>query len=127
MVYFSLLIAFSLYFAHCTDAWQYTDKKDKDKVKGKDVFGVKDFDLDLKSRNTLKFHLKAEPYIDIIAGEGDRIPRLSIKIFEVDSKKKIYKGKKSLCDHVQQSCPLLHNKVVDINLKSRQHSDILSL
>lgn len=78
-----------------------------------------EFHLDLKSSDTLKLHLKAEPFIDIIAGEGNRIPRLSIKIFEVKSKKKVYKQKKSLCDHVQQSCPLEHNDVVDINVKGK--------
>jgi hypothetical protein len=92
-----------------SQAWQYTTDKT-------DIFGMKDLDLDLESLSKLKIHLKAKPYIDITAGDGDEIPRLSVKIFELDSHNKIYKSKMDLCNYVKQSCPLLQGEVVDINV-----------
>jgi hypothetical protein len=92
-------------------AWRYADK-DVDN----DIFGVEDFTVKVKSLSKVELRLRAQPYIHLITGSGQRIPRLSIKITEVDTGKKVYKDRKSLCKYAEPSCPLERDKDVDITV-----------
>jgi len=106
----ALLLA--TYGPNVAQAWSYKDKNQEN-----DIFGVQDFRVKVKSLDKLQLHLQAQPYIHLVTGHGFRIPRLSIKIYEVSTGKKVYKARKSLCKFAEPECPLERDQNVDIKVK----------
>eukprot|EP00603_Paraphysomonas_imperforata_P007729 CAMPEP_0114449494 /NCGR_PEP_ID=MMETSP0103-20121206/20894_1 /TAXON_ID=37642 ORGANISM="Paraphysomonas imperforata, Strain PA2" /NCGR_SAMPLE_ID=MMETSP0103 /ASSEMBLY_ACC=CAM_ASM_000201 /LENGTH=161 /DNA_ID=CAMNT_0001621591 /DNA_START=215 /DNA_END=701 /DNA_ORIENTATION=- len=104
--------ASSTYGPNVAQAWSYKDKNQEN-----DIFGVQDFRVKVKSLDKLQLHLQAQPYIHLVTGHGFRIPRLSIKIYEVSTGKKVYKARKSLCKFAEPECPLERDQNVDIKVK----------
>jgi hypothetical protein len=111
-----LFLTLCILVCNC-DAWIYLDKY-KNKEIGQDVFGTRNFEVTQVSSSEVQLRLTARPYIEIIAGEGKRIPYINIKIFETKSGKMVYKSKESLCKYVK-SCPLPSKEVAKIDVSGK--------
>lgn len=106
----SLFFTLSFVLLHLGQCWKYCDQWDGDR----DKFGVSNCEVKPRSLDSVLFKLKGTPEVNIGRGGGDLVPKIELKLYDVDSNKKIYSATKDLCDFTD--CSLKKDKKATINV-----------